>query len=547
MNTDHEPHSFTLTLHRPQPLSLADSLTTATPYVFVTPTILALNILVFAAMVIAGVGLMNPDIHKMVSWGADYWPLTTTGQWWRLLTSAFLHFGLLHIALNMWALFSIGKLTERLYGNLSYALIYLFGALASGLASTWWDRNSVSAGASGAIFAVYGAFLAFLACQHRSFPKGAVTPLLKSALTFVAFNVFYGMTNPGISNSAHLGGLLSGFALGLILARPLESQPRARQRIPRLALALLTCALVLGSGLYFIPKYDRPNATLAQTNGQAVALWRKAADAGDPQAMFYLGAMYATGRGSPHDDPEAFKWYSKAAEAGNSSAMFYLAEMYADGRGTAKDQPLAVRWYRKAADAGDVSAMVSLGYLYENGQGVPPDPAQAMKWYRTASENGDSQATACLARLLYYQGNWQEAADNFASACQFTSSTDYDHMWLFLSSCRANHATDARTQLKAYLATRHPKDQPDWTGQLVAFLAGNLTEADLLKASQPSNPTTARQQLCEATFYAGSIRLIQGDRNAAAHLFTQCIATDVKDYIEYRAAQVELTRLSPKP
>ena len=232
------------------------NLTASTPTAFVAPVVIALNVIVFVAMGIAGVGWFEPDTGRMVSWGADFWPMTTTGEWWRLVTSSFLHFGIIHLALNMWALASVGILAERLYGNRFFIGIYLFSVITSGLASIWLNHGDVTAGASGPIFGVYGAMLAYLVFQPSSFPKGTAQMLLRSSLAFVAYNMIYGFSHSGISNSAHLGGLVGGFLLGLILSRPLDLQRRAGQAMPRFVLGGLASILVISMGVYYLPKCD---------------------------------------------------------------------------------------------------------------------------------------------------------------------------------------------------------------------------------------------------------------------------------------------------
>lgn len=222
---------------------------------FVTPTLVAINVIVFVAMGLSGVSWIQPDAEQLIPWGADWAPLTTHGQWWRLLTSGFLHFGLLHIALNMWALLSVGMVAERLFGRRFYAGIYLFGILMSALAATCWDPEAVEAGASGAIFAVYGAFLAYLKLNSSSFPKDQAKKLIKSTLVFVGYNVFYGLATPGISNAAHLGGLASGLVMGAILARPLVPVLRDAQFRPRLVKGLVVGVISLAAAFVLVPRY----------------------------------------------------------------------------------------------------------------------------------------------------------------------------------------------------------------------------------------------------------------------------------------------------
>jgi rhomboid protease GluP len=246
----------------PQPMTFGTVLAATTPRVYFIWLIIAANVGIFLAMGLTGVGWFTPSIAGMEKWGADSWPLTTSGQWWRLFASAFLHFGFLHLAFNMWALWQVGELTERLFGNVVFAVIYVLTALLSGLASTWWDKMAVSAGASGAIFGVYGALLAYMLFQRRSFPPAAFKSLTTSTLVFIGYNVFYGAATPGISNAAHLGGLASGFFLGAIAARPLMPEARARQALPRLAALLILGVAAVGVGVAAIPRF--PGSTEAK-------------------------------------------------------------------------------------------------------------------------------------------------------------------------------------------------------------------------------------------------------------------------------------------
>lgn len=213
----------------------------------VTNAILAANVGVYVAMVVSGVNPMEPSGDAMIRWGADYWPLTTSGQGWRLMTAAFLHFGLIHLLANMYALVSVGWLVERLLGRWFYAAMYLLSAVLSSVAAIWWDRGAVVAGASGAVFAVYGAMLGYLLVHRGAFPRQVMTMLMRSTLIFVGINVMFGLTNKGISNAAHIGGLVCGAVLGAIFARPLEPVARRRQTRGRgIAAAVVSVAALAG-------------------------------------------------------------------------------------------------------------------------------------------------------------------------------------------------------------------------------------------------------------------------------------------------------------
>lgn len=200
------------------PITPTGLLDNAVTRVWVTPAIIALNALVFIAMVVKGVSPSSPSSLDLFTWGATYGPATVGGQWWRLVSSAFVHVGLLHIALNMYVLWRAGALAERLFGSGAFFALYLFAAIGGSLVSLLWSPLAVSAGASGAIFGVYGAILAFSRVAKDAWPAEAVAGLQKGAAGFVIYNVMFGLVMPNVSNSAHLGGLATGLIAGWLIA-----------------------------------------------------------------------------------------------------------------------------------------------------------------------------------------------------------------------------------------------------------------------------------------------------------------------------------------
>jgi TPR repeat protein len=140
-----------------------------------------------------------------------------------------------------------------------------------------------------------------------------------------------------------------------------------------------------------------------QDNAQAMIWFRKAADAGNSDAMYNVGVGYEKGEGVAQDYGEAMRWFQKAADGGNAQAMYNLGVNYDKGQGVAQDLPQAMEWYRKAADAGDASAMYNLGVGYDRGEGVPHDDVQAAQWYRKASDAGNGDAMFNLSSL-YAEG-----------------------------------------------------------------------------------------------------------------------------------------------
>jgi membrane associated rhomboid family serine protease/Flp pilus assembly protein TadD len=207
-------------------------LTEATPRIFITPIIIAINLVVFVAMVATGVSFFAPQIDQLLKWGADYGPQTLDSEWWRLLSSVFVHIGVAHLLLNMWCLWSLGRLAERMFGNWTFLAIYLLSGLGGSLASIFWNPKIVSAGASGAVFGVAGGLVAFWYFGKVALPRSIIKRDFASILTFVGYNLAFGFAKEGVDNAGHLGGLLVGLALGALLHRPLPATAvRSRLRI----------------------------------------------------------------------------------------------------------------------------------------------------------------------------------------------------------------------------------------------------------------------------------------------------------------------------
>lgn len=206
------------------PLPLIDQLTARRPRIPVTVVLIALNLAVFAAMLAGGAGLWHSQNGVQLAWGANFGPATKDGQWWRLGSAMFLHFGLLHLGMNMASLFDGGRLVERMFGPLRFAAIYVLSGLTGNLLSliAQGDR-AVSGGASGAIFGVYGALLAFLWQQRDTLERREFVRLFWGAGLFAAITIVLGLNIPGIDNGAHIGGFIAGLLAGAALVRPLDA------------------------------------------------------------------------------------------------------------------------------------------------------------------------------------------------------------------------------------------------------------------------------------------------------------------------------------
>ena len=231
------------------------SLLAATPHIVFTPALIAINLAVFVAMVARHVSAFAPTTDALKAWGANFGPLTTHGQWWRLVTSTFVHIGLTHLLVNMFALFVIGRFTERLFGNAGFLVLYLLGGIAASLTSLSIHPTIVSAGASGAIFALYGGLIGFLLVRRSAMSYATATSLALNAAGFVAFNLFYGLTKAHIDMAAHVGGLLAGVPIGAAMAFDPATTAGA-ERLWRSALVCIFGAAILLPVARRIPVLD---------------------------------------------------------------------------------------------------------------------------------------------------------------------------------------------------------------------------------------------------------------------------------------------------
>lgn len=164
-----------------------------------------------------------PEDEVLIRLGANHPGLVLQeGEWWRLVTSMFLHGGLAHLFLNGWALYQLGSLFESWLGSTRLVVTWFVSGIAGSLASILFTQ-SLSVGASGAIFGVLGALIAFLLRRRDALNAGA-KGLLGQLVLWAGINVVFGFSVPRIDNAAHLGGFAAGFLLGLIL------RPRRRLR-----------------------------------------------------------------------------------------------------------------------------------------------------------------------------------------------------------------------------------------------------------------------------------------------------------------------------
>ncbi len=187
--------------------------------------------------------------REVLSLGALIPALVAEGEAWRLVTSAFLHSGFVHLALNMLSLYFLGSFAEVTFGRSRFLALYLISGIAGGLAYLYFGSFSAPAvGASGAIFGLLGGVFGF-AIRRGTFSMR--NPIISQLLLLTALNLFLGATIPGVSNTAHIGGLLGGLVFGYLMAPTVFSQKKLVASTPIL-LAFGLEAVLLGLWYLFV-------------------------------------------------------------------------------------------------------------------------------------------------------------------------------------------------------------------------------------------------------------------------------------------------------
>ena len=190
-----------------------------------TTLLLTVNVFLFGLMMVAssrshGGGfdvntlLGSIDGRTLVRFGAKYSLLIAEGEWWRFLTPVFLHGSLLHLGMNAWVLFDLGPAVEALYGSQKFLVLYIVTGAAGVVLSFLWHPYAISIGASGAIFGLIGAMIAYGFRNRRSVSDAVRNMFVRWAF----YGLLFGFLMPGLDNAAHIGGLVAGIAFGGIVS-----------------------------------------------------------------------------------------------------------------------------------------------------------------------------------------------------------------------------------------------------------------------------------------------------------------------------------------
>ncbi len=199
-----------------------------------TAFLLTLIVAVFLSMSLSGGTTLTPNLLR---WGAIQGVLVHSGQYWRVISAAFIHIGVLHLLFNGYAASQLIPLGEVVFGSAETLGLFFLTAAGGGALSAWGNPHNIAAGASGAIFGLAGALITALLSHRTALPDGAQRKLLQAMVPFVGYNLIIGLSISGIDNYGHIGGLITGALAGLVW--PLHAR-RLR------GVFIVACALVLG-------------------------------------------------------------------------------------------------------------------------------------------------------------------------------------------------------------------------------------------------------------------------------------------------------------
>jgi rhomboid protease GluP len=260
-----------------------DALRARTRWLLVTPALVTTNVLVFT-FILFGAGSFG-DPATLVGWGANFAPRTLNGEWWRLLSATFVHAGLFHVIFMTAGLIPLGMILERAIGPIAFASVYMVAALLSNLVSLWtMPPMTVTAGASGAVCAVYGLSLASVLWALIARASNEI-PIITAKQVGIGAGLFllYNLATDHLPAASELTGLVTGFASGILLARHVTQDRAALRHAGWVTAATVTIAVALAFPLRWTPDRVMPEIVrivaleerTARTYDEAVISFRR--------------------------------------------------------------------------------------------------------------------------------------------------------------------------------------------------------------------------------------------------------------------------------
>ncbi|MBX9572656.1 MAG: rhomboid family intramembrane serine protease [Candidatus Obscuribacterales bacterium] len=541
----------------------------------VTKAILVANVVLFILMVIAsgGAELTNPTSAFLIQWGANAGAYTLDGDYWRIVSAAFLHGSFLHIAMNMAVLWDVGPLVERIYGSKRFFIMYLFAAITASLNTLFWNPGGVSVGASGAVFGIFGVLLAFYQSHRKTIPAHVIKEKSRVVMAVIGYNLIFGMIQPNIDNAGHVGGLIGGFLIGFIFS-PHQPLQRRLRFIEVLGFAV---SAALCFGLWHVDKQvpmDKAGSFAIQSALRAHAAGKR------PEALKFLDKYIDEVKGAEPaarlmraeilmDDRsklgEAMKDIDAVLQANPASAHGNQMKAYLLLRQGKPDEAITYT-QRGLQNAGDNA----LGLLLIQGEAlittnrfreaietlssalkVDPDfgAAYAMRGicYRQLQQNDFAKADFDKAiqfgatgpevyrgrgLINFLNGKYEEAAADYRKAIDAgdDNSSQYGFSFILKYFAELKSGNEAQAQ-QTLLAGLSKVDKTLWAAKIMEFLLGDKSAVMLEKEAKDLG------QLSEAKTYIGLSFWSKGRSDLANAYFSWVLAHAPKDYIEYEIAR----------
>lgn len=542
--------------------------------------LIAINCLIFLAMLVEskGASFIYASRNQLINWGACAPSLALNEEPWRLLSYAFVHAGIIHLAVNMFVLWDVGRYVERLGGALRFLTIYLFCAVGAAVFGLLAHPYQVSAGASGAVLGLWGAFLSFFINNQSTLPKRLIIATMRFVPIFVFIAVVWGMFTPDVDNAAHAGGFIVGMFCGIFLLRPANRPVKVAWTVSSfMAMAGLLFTLYRVDQMRpfdFEHQYERDRAMdLIKRHDPAQALIMINKNiASNPNAVDgYLTRLYILERKEDWHGAESDA--TKILELGGPKAVAY--SLRAQARLHEGDYQNALA---------DAEAAIKLAPTLPRPYTVRIQAKEWLGLYDQALNDatiGSSPplSEGILQRLrgeIYWQrGDYDKATDKFDTAVKtgeipeialstraqfFLSRHDYllaaRDAEKVLSLGGADNPQAAYTALLAVMAYRgsgqpdkaqevlrrvRPHVTDEWQKKLLEFAAGDLKPEELLSAARDNDDKT------EANTYVAIAYVIEGKEKEARPLLEWVVEHGNKAFTEYPQAKTLLRDMQGAP
>ncbi len=484
------------------------------PRSWAAKALIGANFGVFVSMALAGVPLFEPGLSDVLRFGANHGPYVAHGDWWRLASCMFVHIGLLHLLVNMFSLGAL-RLVEGFYGNGAFVLLYLASGLGGSIASVLWNPSGISAGASGAIFGIAGAFAAFFLAHRAAIPEPLFKPVMRNLVFLLALNIAFGLAVPGIDNAAHLGGLATGFLAGRALDRdPLAEAALDRRRVLRIAFVFA----LLGGLCTLIPGRAASAEDIHQELAEA-----------DAQRLFAAGRFEEAGQ---------LVDSGLAKDPSNPGLLALRAQLrLANGDPRAALDDLDAALYLRPDDDVARELRVRLNWMLGRAEEALEDAHllgqrhPGLAYFRQVG-----------GEILYSLQRWKDAAAEFAVIARSKSGDALEgQLFLWLARCRMGEEEAATRELKRFLSLPALGRTSELEGMVGGLFTGQVREAELFETLD--RPDSDSVELTRLYFFTGSLRLVRGDTSGAQELLRKALERGTSAESTWLLARTELELL----